>query len=95
MRTKNFQMFKLGLEKKEELEIKLPTFAGWYRKQGLFQKNIYLCFINYAKGFVWIMTNCGKLLERLEYQTISPVSWEIFPDWEIYPSVHLGLFYIS
>ena len=25
--TKNFQMSKLGLEKEEELEIKLPTFA--------------------------------------------------------------------
>ena len=23
---------------------------------------------------VWIMTNCGKLLERWEYQTILPVS---------------------
>ena len=28
MRTKNFQMAKLGLEKEEELEIKLPTFSG-------------------------------------------------------------------
>ena len=28
MRTKNFQMSKLALEEKEELEIKLPTFAG-------------------------------------------------------------------
>ena len=28
-----------------------------------FQKNIYLCFIHYAKAFdVWIMTNYGKLL---------------------------------
>jgi len=27
MRTKNFQMSKLGLEKEEESEIKLPTFA--------------------------------------------------------------------
>jgi len=27
MQTKNFQMFKLGLEKEEEPEIKLPTFA--------------------------------------------------------------------
>ena len=25
-----------------------------------FQKNIYLCFIDYAKAFVWITTNCGK-----------------------------------
>ena len=28
MQTKNFQMSKPGLEKKEELEIKLPTFTG-------------------------------------------------------------------
>ena len=28
MQTKNFQMSKLGLEKEEELEIKLPTFTG-------------------------------------------------------------------
>ena len=25
-----------------------------------FQKNIYFCFIDYAKAFVWITTNCGK-----------------------------------
>ena len=30
----NFQMFKWGLENAEEPEIKLPTFAGSYRKQG-------------------------------------------------------------
>ena len=28
MQTKNFQKSKLGLGKEEELEIKLPTFAG-------------------------------------------------------------------
>ena len=28
MWTKNFQMSKVGLEKEEKLEIKLPTFAG-------------------------------------------------------------------
>ena len=39
-----------------------------------FQRNIYLCFIDYAKTFVWIMMNCGKLLERWEYQTTLPVS---------------------
>ena len=26
---------------------------------------------------VWIMSNCGKLLKRWEYQTMLPVSWEI------------------
>ena len=29
-----------------------------------FQKNIYFCFIDYAKALtVWIITNCGKLLK--------------------------------
>ena len=28
-----------------------------------FQKNIYLCFIDCAKAFVWITTNCGKFFE--------------------------------
>ena len=26
-----------------------------------FQKNIYFCFIDYAKAFVWSTTNCGKI----------------------------------
>ena len=39
------------------------------------QKNIY--FIDYAKAFVWITTNCGKFLKRWEYQTTWPPSWEI------------------
>ena len=25
-----------------------------------FQKNIYVCFIDYIKAFVWITTNCRK-----------------------------------
>ena len=43
-------MFKLDLEKSEEQEIKLPTSAGSLKKQE-FQKNIYFCFIDYAKAF--------------------------------------------
>ena len=46
----NFQMFKLDLEKAEEPEIKLPTSVGSSKKQE-FQKNIYFCFIDYAKAF--------------------------------------------
>ena len=46
----NFQIFKLVLEKAEEPEIKLPTSAGSSKKQE-FQKNIYFCFIDYAKAF--------------------------------------------
>ena len=51
MWTVNFQMFKVDLEKAEEQEIKLPTSAGSSKKQEEFQKNIYFCFIDYAKAF--------------------------------------------
>ena len=29
-----------------------------------FQKNIYFCFIDYTKTFVWITRNCGKFFKR-------------------------------
>ena len=51
--TVNFQMFKLVLEKTEESDTKLPTSAGSWKKQE-FQKNIYFCFIDYAKAY-----DCG------------------------------------
>ena len=43
-------MLKLDLEKAEELGIKLSTSAGSSKKRE-FQKNIYFCFIDYAKAF--------------------------------------------
>ena len=44
-------MFKLVVEKAEEPEIKLPTSAGSWKKQESSRKNIYFCFIDYAKAF--------------------------------------------
>ena len=44
-------MVKLVLEKTEEPEIKLPTSAGSWKKQESSSKNIYFCFIDYAKAF--------------------------------------------
>ena len=45
-------MFKLVLEKAEEPETKLPTSSGSFMdKAREFQKNIYFCFIDYAKAF--------------------------------------------
>ena len=41
------------LEKAEEPEIKLPTSTGSSKKQE-FQKNIYFCFIDYAKAFDYV-----------------------------------------
>ena len=44
-------MFKLVLEKAEEPEIKLPSSAGSWKKQESSRKNIYFCFLDYAKAF--------------------------------------------
>ena len=57
-------MFKLDLEKADEPEIKLPTSAGSSKKLE-FQKNIYFCFIGYAKAFVWITTKMWKILQEM------------------------------
>ena len=43
-------MFKLNLEKAEKPKIKLPTSIGSLKKWE-FQRNIYFCFIDYAKAF--------------------------------------------
>ena len=45
-------------------------------KASEFQKNIYFCFIDYVKAFVWITTNCGKFLKGWEYHTTLLVSCE-------------------
>ena len=56
-------MFKLDLEKAEEPDIKLLTSTGSSKKQEL-QKNIYFCFINYAKTFDCLDHNKLKNSER-------------------------------
>ena len=96
----NFQMFKLDLEKAEEPEIKLPTSAGSWKKQESSRKNIYFCFLNYAKAFDCVNHNqLWKILKRWEYQTTLPTSWEICmqvkkqqlePDMEQWTGYKLG-----
>ena len=74
----NFHIFKLVLEKVEEPEIKLLTSTGSWKKARDFQKNIYFCFIDYAKAFDCVdHINCGKFWKRWKYQTTWPASWEI------------------
>ena len=59
-------MFKLVLEKGEELEIKLPTPIGSSKKTREFQKNIYFCFIDYAKAFDCVHHNkLWKILKEI------------------------------
>ena len=57
-------MFKLDLEKAEESEFRWPTSVGSSKKQE-FQKNIYFCFIDYAKTFVWITKKLWKILHEM------------------------------
>ena len=57
-------LFKLVLEKAEEPEIRLPTSAGSSKKQESSRKNIYFCFIDYAKAFGCVDHN--KLWEILK-----------------------------
>ena len=43
-----------------------------------FQKNVYFCFIDYAKAFDCVDHNkLGKFWKRWEYQTTWPASWDI------------------
>ena len=51
----NFQKLKLVLEKAEEPEINNANIRWIIKKAREFQKNIYFCFIGYAKAF-----ECGS-----------------------------------
>ena len=64
MKSKKFQMFKLDLEKAEEPGVKLLTSVGLSKKAREFQKNIYFCFIDYAKAFDCV--DHDKLLKILK-----------------------------
>ena len=56
------QMFKLVLEKAEELELKLATSAGSWKKQESSRKTSISALLTMPKPLtVWITINCGKL----------------------------------
>ena len=58
-------MFQLDLEKVEQPEIKSLASAGSSKKQR-FQKNIYFCFIDYAKAFDYVDLNkMWKILKEM------------------------------
>ena len=101
----NFQMFKLVLGNAEEPEIKLPTSAGSSKKQESSRKNIYFCFIDYAKASdcvdhnkVWkILKEMGIadqltcLLRNLYAGQEATVRTENGTDWfQIRKGVHQG-----
>ena len=59
-------MFKLDLEKAGDPEIKLPASIGIISKARESQKNIYFCFIDYAKAFDCVDHNkLWKILQEM------------------------------
>ena len=69
-KTMNFQMFKLGLEKAEEPEIKSPTSAGSWKNQESSRKTSISALLTMPKHLtVWITTKCGKFWKRWEHRT--------------------------
>ena len=58
-------MFKVDLEKAEEPEIKLLTSVGSSKKQESSRKNIYFCFIDYAKAFDCVDHNKLEIFQEM------------------------------
>jgi len=63
-----------GFRKGRGTRDQIANICWIIEKAREFQKNI--CFIDYAKAFVWITTNRGTFFKRWEYQTILSASWE-------------------
>ena len=67
-----------GFRKGRGTKDQIANILWIIKKAREFQKNVYFCFIDYAKTFdVWITVNCGKFWKRWEYQTTWSASWEI------------------
>ena len=65
----------VGFRKGRGTRNQIANIRWIIEKETGFQKNIYFCFIDYAKDLtVWITTNCGKFFKRWEYQTTLPAS---------------------
>ena len=58
-----------GFRKGRGTRDQIANICWIMEKAREFQKNIYFCFIDYAKAFVWITTNSGKFFKGWEYQT--------------------------
>ena len=67
-----------GFGKGRWIRDQIANICWIIEKPRQFQKNIYFCFIDYAKAFDCVDHNiCGKFWKRWEYQTTLPSSWEI------------------
>ena len=64
--------------KGKETRDQIANICWIIEKAREFQKNIYFCFIDYAKAFDYVDHNkLWKILKEMGYQTTLPASWEI------------------
>ena len=68
-----------GFRKGRGTRDQIANICSIMEKAREFQKNIYFCFIDYAKAFDCVdhTINWGKFFKRWESQTTWPASWEI------------------
>ena len=67
-----------GFRKGRGTRDQIANIRWIIKKARKFQKNIYFCFIDYAKAFDCVDHNqLWKILKEWEYQTTWPASWEI------------------
>ena len=68
-----------GFRKGRGTRDQIAKSAGSLKKQESSRKNIYFCFIDYAKAFDCMDNNkLWKFLKKWEYQTTWPAFWEIY-----------------
>ena len=66
-----------GFRKGRGTRDQIANICWIIEKAREFQKNIYFCFIDFAKSFDCVDHNkLWKILQELGIQTIWPVSWE-------------------
>ena len=70
-------MYKLGLEKSKEPQIKLPTSVGSLKNKRVPEKHLLLLYWLCQSLWMCGSQQTGKFLKRWEYQTTRPASWEI------------------
>ena len=75
--NREFPDVQAGFRKGRGTRDQIANIRWIIKKPGEIQKNIYFCFIDYAKAFDCVDHNkLLKILKKWEYQTILPVSWE-------------------
>jgi len=99
------QTVQAGFRKGRGTRDQIANIHWIIEKAREYQKNIYFCFIDYAKVF-WLCRSqqTGKFWKKWEYQTTLPASWEICmqvkkqqlePDMEQQTGYKLGKEYVK